>query len=336
MGRTIQIPILCPERNTRLGNTNPDVFIVNFDMKSRNWVLTVNNPGPWSEIEFPTNVAYCVGQLELGESGTPHWQLVLKFKHPVRLRQVKSIFPTCHAEVRQGSEQQALQYVYKDDTRIQRLSPYGISQDQVDSLLTSSNRSRSNSNLDSIKQKLDSGETEAEIADEYFGDWVRHYRALRAYLLLKSIPRSLSDAPTVIVAYGPTGTGKSRYAITQYPRAYWKQRSIWWDGYSSQEVIVLDEYYGWLPFDTILRLCDRYPLLLETKGGQVQCNANTIVFTSNTLPDKWYRNVYFPSFERRVTKWIYFGNLAVIQSTTYNNFLNLIPPVEQVHPEAQG
>ena len=85
--------------------------------------------------------------------------------------------------------------------------------------------------------------------------------------------------------------------------AYWKQRSNWWDGYSTQETVVLDEFYGWLPFDLLLRLCDRYPLLVETKGGQVQFVAKTIIITSNSLPSNWYRSAYFPSFVRRVDHW---------------------------------
>lgn len=103
---------------------------------------------------------------------------------------------------------------------------------------------------------------------------------------------------------GPTGTGKSRWALESFPNSYWKQRSIWWDGYSNEETVVLDEYYGWLPFDTLLRLCDRYPLLVESKGGQLQFNSKKIVITTNSNPRNWYRKAYFPAFIRRVNLWI--------------------------------
>lgn len=91
--------------------------------------------------------------------------------------------------------------------------------------------------------------------------------------------------------------------MENYPDAYWKQRSQWWDGYMNHEVVVIDEFYGWLPYDTLLRLCDRYPLMVETKGGQVNFCAKTIVITTNGVPNTWYKNVYFPAFARRVTKW---------------------------------
>lgn len=283
--------------------------------------MTVNNPTQvWSQIQWPSTVNYCIGQLESGESGTPHWQLLIKFKHPVRLNQLKKIFPRCHAEVRKGSEIQAIEYVTKEDSRIESLIPYGISLEQVEALLTSTSNSRAPSGLSKIKDLMDAGATETEIADEFFGDWVRHYRAFRAYKLLKQSPRTLTEAPTVVVIWGPTGTGKSRYCLEQFPCAYWKQRSNWWDGYASQDVVILDEFYGWLPFDFILRLCDRYPLMLETKGGQVHCLASTIVFTTNTLPDNWYRNCYFKSLERRVTSWMIFHNMFCSRYSTFSEF----------------
>ena len=298
------------------------MLIVHFAMKSRNWLLTVNNPQQeWSQISFPETVAYCVGQLESGESGTPHWQLLIKFKHPVRLRQVKLIFPTCHAEVRNGSELQAMKYVLKEESRLAPLSPFGISQEQVECLLNSSKK-RSSGNLTLIKEKLDEGWTEAQIADEYFGDWVRHFRAFRAYKLIKQKPRYLSEVPEIIVIYGPTGTGKSRYCL-QFSGSYWKQRSNWWDNYSGENTVILDEFYGWIPYDLLLILCDRYPLMLETKGGQVHCLANRVIITSNSLPHTWYKNCYFKSFERRVTTWFYFGDLVAAKFSTYEGFLKV-------------
>lgn len=307
-----------------LGNTKPACAILHFAMKSRSYLITVNNPQQeWDQLNFPETVTYCVGQLESGESGTPHWQLLIKYKHPVRLKQVKKIFPTCHAEPRKGSEIQGLRYVLKEESRVKQLSPYGISQEQIECLLSSSNKA-STGNLTLIKEKLDAGMTEGEVADQFFGDWVRHYKAFRAYKLLKTIPRSLSDQPTVIVIYGPTGTGKSRFCMEQYPNAYWKQRSNWWDGYSSETTVILDEFYGWIPYDLLLRLCDRYPLMLETKGGQVHCLAHTIIITSNSLPNTWYKNCYFKSLERRVTKWMYFGEHFTSVYKNHDNFIQSV------------
>jgi len=139
--------------------------------------------------------------------------------------------------------------------------------------------------------------------------WVRHYRAFEKYMTMKTEPRN--HDVEVHVLYGPTGTGKSRWCMDEYPGAYWKQRSKWWDGYFKHDVVIVDEYYGWLPFDLLLRLCDRYPLLVESKGGQLQFVAKTICFTTNKHPDLWYHSdCYFSALERRVTKWHYLPRLG--------------------------
>lgn len=120
---------------------------------------------------------------------------------------------------------------------------------------------------------------------------------------MQSVPRNI---PEVVVCFGPPGTGKSLFCQTLDPGAYWKPRGEWWCGYEQQETVVLDDYYAWLPYDTMLRLCDRYPLLLGTKGGQTSCHAKRVIFTTNTLPHKWYNEartaVTWPAMERRFTK----------------------------------
>lgn len=126
---------------------------------------------------------------------------------------------------------------------------------------------------------------------------------------MKTAPRQWETE--VHVLFGPTGTGKSKWCMDNYPDAYWKQRSKWWDGYFKHETVILDEYYAWLPFDLLLRMCDRYPLLVESKGGQIQFVPKTIVFTTNRLPDEWYPQCYFPAFKRRVDKWHYMPALGI-------------------------
>ena len=157
--------------------------------------------------------------------------------------------------------------------------------------------------LSAIQSKLSEGNSDVieEIADNEFDLWVRYYRAFEKYLLMKTPARTWKT--NVHVLQGPTGTGKSKWAMDNFPSAYWKQRSNWWDGYTGHESVVLDEFYGWLPFDLLLRLCDRYPLMVETKGGQTQFAAKTIVITTNMLPCNWYKSCYFPSFARRVDQW---------------------------------
>jgi len=153
-----------------------------------------------------------------------------------------------------------------------------------------------------MKQKIDEGCSNKDLAEADFPMYLQYAKHFEVYRVLISQPRN--HPVDVIVIWGPPGTGKSKYALEEFPGAYWKQRSNWWDAYQDHETVVLDEFYGWIPYDMLLRICDRYPLLLETKGGQVNFVAKTIVFTSNQVPERWYKNVHFQAFIRRVTKWI--------------------------------
>jgi len=149
-----------------------------------------------------------------------------------------------------------------------------------------------------------------DIADNEFDLWVRYYRAFEKYVTMKTEPRN--HAVDVHVVIGPTGTGKSKWAMDTYEGAYWKQRSKWWDGYFKHETVVIDEFYGWLPFDLLLRLLDRYPMLVESKGGQLQFIAKTIIITSNKSPDEWYSgDCYFEALARRIGKWHFIPRLGV-------------------------
>lgn len=273
-------------------------------MSTRYWCFTINNPTELidtSEKLWKKNLSVLVYQKEIGENGTPHYQGYLELVTPRRLTWLKKVIPTAHLEPRKGSRGQALQYVIKEDSAVaDSLQLFGISLPQVKKIIAKP-KSKNQTQMLEIKSKLDSGSLEVDIADNYFNIWVRYYRAFERYRLLKATPRNF--VTEVIVLQGPTGTGKSRWAMDNLPGAYWKQRGNWWDGYSNHEYVVIDEFYGWLPFDLLLRLCDRYPLQVETKGGQTNFCARKICITTNKEPPLWYKDVYFASFARRVTTW---------------------------------
>lgn len=208
---------------------------------------------------------------------------------------------------------------FEDSENLPKYITWHTSDTSSASLLSSVPKPKSRKDvLKEMKVMIDAGKSDKELANYDFSVYVSCFRGLSQYRLLVSQPRN--HLTEVIVIQGPTGTGKSRWAMDTYQDAYWKQRSQWWDGYADHGSVVIDEFYGWLPFDLLLRLCDRYPLLVESKGGQVNFTAKTIVITTNQVPALWYKNVYFNSFIRRVSRWIVMPTLGTLLE--FDNYLD--------------
>ena len=96
-----------------------------------------------------------------------------------------------------------------------------------------------------MKEMIENGATDEDLANFHFSTFLSCYRGLTLYRSMCVQGRNFKT--TVYVCQGPTGTGKSKWAMDTYPLAYWKQRSQWWDGYCGHETVVIDEFYGWLP-----------------------------------------------------------------------------------------
>jgi len=291
--------------------------------RNRNWCFTLHNPTEEhtrlyreltsiisSEAGHP-QVRFLVYQLETTATERPHFQGYIEFKNPLTLRTVKQqLFSNeVHCEIRRGTTDEAIAYCTKEESRIEGPWQGG----------TPAPTGGARTDILAVKRMLDDGCTEQEISDQHFGTWLRYHKAFERYRSIINPKRDFKTNVTVII--GPPGTGKSRYCLEASPDGYWKQRSSWWDCYHGENVII-DDYYGWLPYDVLLRICDRYPLLVETKGSQVNFTAKEIYITSNLLPEKWYRHtIVLEAFTRRVDKWIYMGrNNIRFETTEYEAF----------------
>lgn len=120
---------------------------------------------------------------------------------------------------------------------------------------------------------------------------VRHYLSLRR-IYNDSLQCVISPRRTYLF-WGTTGSGKTQLCIELFPNGYYKDPcNLWFDGYSNQETIIIDEFRGDLPVSNLLRWCDqRVPVLLQTKGGHRPLMAQRIIITSNLPLEAWYPNI---------------------------------------------
>lgn len=266
--------------------------------RSTNWLFTINNPRNETIPEQWTNdVKYCMWQAETGENGTPHLQGYLQLKKRSSLGTLKKLDATAHWEIRRGTHQQAVEYCSKEQTRTSGPFTYG----------QPTKGPGQRNDLTALKEALDEGRTEKDIAmdDQLFPVWAKYYRALERYNKLAG--KKVRTWPTQTTVYwGPPGTGKSSRALHEGGTdAFWLPKphsrgAVWWDGYDGQETVVIDEFYGWIQRDLMCRLCDRYPLFVETKGGSVPFLAKKIIITSNKPPSDWWSSIGLGAMQRRL------------------------------------
>jgi len=136
------------------------------------------------------------------------------------------------------------------------------------------------------------GKTDAELVGlGYAGQLLLHGRHMSILRALLPVPAR--KMPRRIVVLGEPGCGKTRMIKDRFPLkdTFWMSNSKWWDGYTNQDVIVLDEFRGWLPREIWLRLYDSTPLRGEIKGGGVMLIPGVVVTISNYWPDQWWKNM---------------------------------------------
>lgn len=273
--------------------------------RSRTWVFTLNNPTAALD-EHSFNRAYVVYQYEVGDSGTPHFQGAVYFASARTLAQVKKIMPTAHWETMRGTWQEAYNYATKDESRHgdqEQAGPW----DFGDKTIVPVGAPGKRTDLITVKEQLDQGVSEKDIANDHFEVWLKHFRGFERYRMLTVTHRTWHT--TALVYWGPSGTGKSRHALELGGDSqYWLQQpkhsggDVWWDGYDGQKVVVIDEMGGWLPRVLCQRLIDRYPMHVETKGGAKPFLAEMVIFTSNKPPSLWWPRVGLGAMERRLTE----------------------------------
>lgn len=126
----------------------------------------------------------------------------------------------------------------------------------------------------------------------------------------------------VYILYGPAGTGKTftagilakQLGYTE-DQVYDQDSTAWWQNYTGQPFVVVDEFEGQWQFTLWKKVCDYRPLQVPNKGGYQHLLAEVIVFTTNKHPHSWYNVIDDEQvqFDRRVDSMIRFNKLVQLE-----------------------
>lgn len=265
-----------------------------------------------NDVNVYSKFKYICWGLEVGEEGTPHLQGYLEFDNATRLRisAVQTRIQNMgllgfHIEVAKGTAAQNIAYCSKDG----KFTEYG----------ERPKGQGKRTDLDVVCADIQGGATMSDIIDRFPAQVVKFGNGLER-IIQHYLPRR-SFKTEVWWFWGPTGSGKSRWAWEKEPDAYMKSSSHkWWDGYIGQESVILDDYRPCkeMPFNFMLNLMDRYPLSVERKGGMMEFISKRIYVTSPYSPEvmcdhlEWIGTEQKSQFLRRIDHVVQFPQLATM------------------------
>lgn len=263
-------------------------------MRLRCYLLTINNPeetldpAAWGE-----HVRCAVWQLEMGDEGTPHYQIYVEFTAKVSLTAIHEMdgLERCAAFARKGTRAQAIEYCSKDDTRLEGPFWHPSRED-----VWGASKQGDRTDIHALTVRVTAGDTDAMLAESMPVMIVKHQRGIDALRTALSNNKGRNcDQIDVVVYVGPSGTGKSyrlRQECPEGPDWYWKSKGEWWDGYQGQLGVVFDEFRdNWMPRNVLLSILDGAPQRIQKKGGVIQLMATRFRFSTNIKPKNWYREM---------------------------------------------
>lgn len=232
-------------------------------------------------------VTYALFAKEVGASGTPHIQGYLETAERQSFSKVRKIcgIPRLALQIAKGSLQDQIKYISKQNQP---------------TIIGSPMAQGSRTDFQAVHEMINSGHSLLNVADEYFGTFVRYHRGISRYIDLKH--SDLEYAPPVVkVYYGKPGSGKTR-AVHDVEKDLWAwPGKEWFDGYSGNEAALFDDFDGKdFSYRLLLRVLDRYPISVPTKGGHVPWRPKRIYLTSNIEPTQWYILLDSSALTRRI------------------------------------
>jgi len=246
------------------------------------WSATLNNPARGEmtglfETLKPLTTYQIWGHEGLSDGKTEHFQGFCKFLKPIRLTGLKKLSSRVHWERTYADDQSNIKYCSKEDA-----TPMESGQRPA---------------------FKDNGEREKERWDEIWDNAARNdvmaippRVRITSYNNIRSIAKDFMSKPKDLAGvcgewlYGLPGYGKSHTAREENPVAYFKNPTIWWDGYQGEPCAILDDvdkFHVRLGYHLKI-WADRYSFVAETKGSAIHIRPLKIVVTSQyQIEDIW-------------------------------------------------
>jgi len=271
-----------------------------------------NNPIVKPET-WAADYEYLVYQLEQApETGTKHYQGFVTFNSAKRLSGLKKLNKTVHwkpCDNKRGGAAGAIKYCTKEETRLEGPFEFGTR--------PTARQGKRNDILGFRDAIVQANATDRQLfTDDNACIVMAKYPKLATSIRQTFELDQRQQQTKCIVFWGPPRTGKTTAAVkyaTDRNLSYYtppeKQNddnNLWWDGYSGQDVVIINEMSGsYMKPDLLIKLLDKQRISLPIKGSSVPFNSKYIIFTSNQPPKHWWSTKAlekWPGVIRRLTE----------------------------------
>lgn len=209
--------------------------------------------------------------------GTPHLQGYIEFKSKKRFETVRGLLPGCNIQMRIATGEQAANYCKKDG----KFKEFGKIEEPEPG---------KRNDLNEVKEMATTKGMKYVVANY---NW-QQIKVAEKFLEYCQKPRDFK--PETFYLFGESGNGKTRIAnsiLALDPEdTYCKsEASKWFNGYSGQTTVILDDFRpSWMSFTDLITLLDRYQRQVETKGGFREFRAKRIIITSPEDPETTFKD----------------------------------------------
>ncbi|QNG41085.1 replication-associated protein [Antarctic virus 1_I_CPGEORsw001Ad] len=251
-------------------------------MSHKSFCVTINN---YTELNIERIKAIPCQRIIAGfeacpTTGTPHVQMAIVFKKPMRFKAVLNALGGGGSARQMKGTWADQEYCFKEGKviRMEDNTKQGARTDLV-------------AFQGAIKRKA----SDLELCEKYTTETCKYPRFIGFYR--KALQREAAYAGfkpvCVSVFVGPAGCGKNKLTTKwsfedQFVLALSEPKQ-WFDDYQGQDSILMHEYAGQWPLSKFLTRTDgASPRYEEVKGCGVYLNNSNWVFTTNVHPRDWY------------------------------------------------
>lgn len=294
--------------------------------QARKWQLTFNNPIEKSythdkikeELKKLKSLVYWCMADEVGK--THHTHIYVAFNNAVRFSTLKNSFNGAHFEIAHGTSEQNRDYIAKtgkwENDKKHGTNIVGTFEEYGEIPLE---RQGARNDLADLYDMIKAGATNFEIMEENPEHMLHLDRIERARQTVKAEEyKNTFRNMEVTYIWGETNTGKTRYVMENY--GYHNVYRITdyrnpFDSYSSQNIILFEEFHSQIKIQQMLTLLDGYPLELPCRYANRQACYTKVYIASNIelyqqyLYEKENEPAIWAAFLRRINKIIKFPQI---------------------------